>query len=122
MGRLANPEFQIHKIKQLIRVNGEMFSFRKVVQNEYKENRLSDDSIELEGIFHESYTQVDVSNVGSARVEKVPSPSILAITREGNIPDLYDITNYKGKYYRVVGLKDVSNLEIATEIGLEEIV
>ena len=122
MGKLANPMFQIHKIQQLIRVNGELFTFQKVVQNEYKENILSDDFVSIEGIFHEPYTQISIDNASGARIERVPSPSILVITKEGYMPDLYSITTHGGKKYKVIGLKDVSNLGIATEISLEEIV
>ena len=61
-------------------------------------------------------------DISGARIERVPSPSILVITKEGYMPDLYDITTHKEKRYKVVGLKDVSNLGIATEISLEEIV
>ena len=122
MGRLANPMFQIHKIQQLIRVNGELFTFQKVEQNDYKENILSEDFVSIEGIFHEPYTQISIENVSGARIKRVPAPSILVITREGYMPDLYDITTYREKKYKVVGLKDVSNLGIATEISLEEIV
>lgn len=121
MGRLAHSQFQIHKLRQAIKVNGELFTFRKVEQNEYKENVLNGDFVSIEGIFHEAYSQVTINNADDARVKRVPSPSVLVLTKQGYMPDTDSIMQYKGKTYRVIGFKDVSNLGIATEISLEEI-
>ena len=121
MGRLTHNEFQLHKIRQAIKVNGEMFTFYKTVQNEFKESVLSEDFVAIEGIFHEAYSQVTINNADDARVKRVPSPSVLLVTREDYMPDTDSVMIYKDKKYRVIGFKDVSNMGVATEISLEEI-
>lgn len=118
---MLNSTFLANKIKRQIKQNGEVYTFYKYSEDEYHQRKDEyDKEIRIEGIFHETVSNVkSFSETSGARVIKVSKAFILCLLEDGEDISLDDECFINGNKYRVIDKANVGNLNVAYDIIME---
>ena len=113
---------QLNKIRRLINTQGSWFLFTKKGKNDFGEpSDEVESTVRLRGVYHETTSYLKKSSGDAATVRAKSSPMILCLYEVAAFLDTDFMLEYRGKTYRIVEIKDVSEAGIACEISLEEI-
>lgn len=115
-------EFEKAKVKVALNRNGEVFTFRRMKENEFGEKSKEFDenvNITLKGIYHEQagYVQKVVSDETITRSKK--QPMILCLLEDTKELKSKDILVIRDIEYELVKITDVQNLGVIADISLE---
>ena len=111
--------FLRNKIKRQLAFNGQNFEFKKVEKDSYGQTKLSDKTICIKGIFHQTESFLKSEDSEGARIVKKPQPMVLALYDECLEIDKDDEMIMSNNRYKVVGKTNLNNLNVAFDISLE---
>lgn len=114
--------FELNKLRRLIRTQGKQYRFYRDYLNKFNEPTGDTQATEISAVYHTVTQRVDVlaGEGGSIHTRRVPM--LLALLTEGfniqqgDFVDINDIT------YKVTGVSNINNWNIAVDISLEEVV
>lgn len=113
--------FQINKIRRLIKTQGELFLFQNRSADSFGEPSGDTTIILVRGVFHETTSYLSRTSAESTTVRTKPSPMILCLWEDAkNLPISCELL-YNGKRYKIGDIKNVSEMNIAADISLEEV-
>ena len=110
------------KIKRTLHSQGKEFVFRRHVLDEY--GQPTDDDTEIAaflGLFHETTSYLSQSTDNSSTIRRKASPMILCLLEDAIDLQNGDFTEYNGQTYFLTELKNVSGMNFAVDLSLEEV-
>ncbi len=116
-----NIEFQIHKVAQAIKTHGSSFTFARPAVNEFGEPTDGGTKIKIRGLYHTTHSFVSTSGTQGSTTRSKRSPLILALMEDGAKIQTGDTLIYQGRKYTVTEVQNVSEMNICTDISLEEV-
>ena len=93
--------------------------FKKVVEDDYHQKVESEETIKVNGIFHESYSYAKSEDSDGARLVKKPQSMILVMFDDGNKLEKDFILEMSGRVYVVTEKHNIKNLDVAFDVSLE---
>lgn len=114
-------QFQLNKIKRLIKTQGDTFVFTRKALNEFGEPSDEILTVPLEGVLHETTSYLSRTSTESTTLRAKPSPMILCLWEYAKKLSISYELFYNGKLYRIGDIKNVSEANIAADISLEEV-
>lgn len=114
-------QFQLNKIKRLIKTQGDTFVFTGKALNEFGEPSDEILAVPLDGVFHETTSYLTRTSTESTTLRAKPSPMILCLWEDAKKLSISYELFYNGKLYRIGDIKNVSESNIAADISLEEV-
>lgn len=119
---MQNALFLRNKVSRQIKMNGSSFSFNKVRKDEFNQTEVSEESVEVKGLFHQTASFIKEEAATGSRIKKKPSPMILMLSEDASkLEEDFQVT-ISGKIYRVVDKLDVNNFGVAFDVSLEVVV
>ena len=118
---MNSAQFQLNKIKRLINTQGVEFTFTRPVRNEFQEPNGTTESFTIKGVYHEITSYISKTSSDASTVRQKPSPMILTLWSSAAVLQHTDRLSYNGKQYKINGIKDVAESNVAADISLEEI-
>lgn len=116
------PRFELNKIRRLINVNGILYTFKRDMVDDFKEVTGAVSEMTVKGVFHQTTQHISVVGSDAASVQQKSSPYILALYADAECLAQGDHVVINGVKYKVTGLTDVNNWNIAIDISLEAVV
>lgn len=122
-------QFETAKLSRVIRVYGAQYQFMRETLDEFDEPTGEKVlSLAVNGVYHEqtSYISLTASDAGIVPKKITPYITILckdAMDEQGK-PKIHqgDFVSVNGKQYKVNGVNNLSNLNIAYDVSLEEVI
>lgn len=119
---MLSDQFQLHKVRQLIRVNGKMYDFFRQPKNEFGEPSSGEsEHIAVRGIYHETSGYLSLTSSDSTTIRRQASPMVLCTWEDAKLLKQEDQVKFNNKLYAVSGIKDVTELQIIADISLTEV-
>ena len=118
---MNHPSFQLSKVKRLIAVSGQEFSFERPGVNDFNEPTDTAETVVIKGVYHETSSFVTLSTSEASISKAKPSPQILALYSDASKLKMGDKLNYHNQLYKVTGWKDLMESGIVADISLEVI-
>lgn len=119
MGKTQTELFLKNKIKRQICINGQKFNFKKTILDEFNQKKLTDEVVEVDGIFHESVSYIKSKNSEPARLVTKPQPMILVLFEDGEKIEKDFVLEFSGNEYVVSEKHNIKGLNVAFDISLE---
>lgn len=117
-----NTQFQTAKLKRLIALQGEDFIIMRDTLNELNEpDGGESEVVSFRGIWHESNSYVTTTKGDAATVRSKSSPQILALLDSVKEVKQGDFLRIGDKRYNITGMDNLTNLDVAADISLEEV-
>lgn len=113
--------FLKNKIQRQLALNGQDFEFYKSEKDKYGQPKLSESTIKIKGIFHQTSSFLKSEDSEGARITKKPQPMIMALYEDCLNIEKDDQLMISDNKYKVVGKTNVNNLNVAFDISLEVI-
>lgn len=112
--------FQLNKIKRLIRVQGESFTFTRAKLSEYGEPTKGEGTeVVIQGVYHEVNSQVTEKASAASVTRSKPQPRILCTLNDGQRLQQGDMLEYKGTRYRVIEAANLLQYDVCIDVSLE---
>lgn len=119
---MQNALFLRNKVSRQVNMNGSSFSFTKVYVDEFNQVQISEESVEVRGLFHQTTSFIKEETGTGSRVKKKPSPMILMLSEEASkLEEDFQVV-ISGKTYKVVDKMDVNNFGVVFDVSLEVVV
>lgn len=109
------------KLNRALEWNGKLYYFNKIVLDEYNQPQVSEERIEVKGIYHETNSYVTKSSSDATVTVSEKSPSLLVSWKDACKLELEDTLEIEGVSYRVSGLTNIQNYNVFGSISLEVI-
>lgn len=120
---MRNTQFQVAKLKRLLDVQGEDYTFYRDGKDELGEpNGSAQEVVTLRGLWHESQSYIRVTSGDAATVRSKPQVQILTLWDSKGGISQGDYLMLGKTRYNVAGLHDPTNLGVAADISLEVVV
>lgn len=112
--------FDIAKVTRALRTHGCKFTFLQPVLDQFNEPTQETKHLEILGLFHQTRGWISISTSDGTAIQSKPQPQILTpINDSSNQISQGDTLKYCGKLYKVSGIDNIGNLNIAYDISLE---
>lgn len=118
---MKTPKFEENKLRRLIRTQGICYRFYRPELDKFKEPTGHTWANELKGVFHQTTQHISVYTVEGGSIQTKQVPMILAPFAEARNLQQDDLVDINGRCYKVTGLLDIGNWNIAIDISLEEV-
>lgn len=122
-------QFEEAKLARAIRVYGNSFNFSRPITDEFKE--LTGETapiLTVQGIYHEQVSYLTLTVEDRGAVPTKVQPYIMALAKDvldstgKALLQQGDTVEYKGHNFKVVGITNLSLVDIVCDISLEEVV
>lgn len=119
---MRNTQFQEAKLKRLIALQGEDFTILRDTLNELGEpDGGESEVVSFRGIWHEANSYVTTTKGDAATVRSKSSPQILAMFDSVKDAKQGDFLRVGDKRYNVTGMDNLTQLGVAADMSLEEV-
>lgn len=118
---MNSPAYQLHRVKQAIRVHGQEFLFSIKEPNEFDEPTGKIITIPVRGLYHETTGYLSESSSDSTTIRKRSSPGILVCWESLGPLKIQAELEFNNKTYRVTEIKNLGESNIIGDISLLEI-
>ena len=117
-----NVYFDVSTVTRAINTHGQEFTFKHHSKSAFGEPDTEFTTITVKGLFHQTRGYITKTTSDGSITRSKPQPQILALVNEssGSLT-LDDTLEYKDQNYRVTGVNNINNLDIALDISLEMI-
>lgn len=115
------PQFQLHKVKRLIAIQGSRFEFRHLSVDSFGEPDGSYTSAIVTGVFHETTSHVSRSVSDSSTTHSKASSNIMTTWEEAQRVATGDHLIFNSHKYIVCGITNVDESNVIGDISLEEV-
>lgn len=120
---MRNIQIQQAKLKRLIDLHGVEYTFYRDEKTDLGEpNGSASEVVTLRGIWHESQGYIQTASGDAATVRSKPQVQILALFDSKGDLSQGDYLMRGMTQYKVTGTHDLTNLGVALDISLEEVV
>ena len=115
--------FQLHKVRRMIKTQGQKLVFTRMAEDEYHEPNAEDVSyIEITGVYHETYVgHLTKTTADSTVLRQKVSPMFLCLWEEAQHLLHTDQTTINEKTYRINQIHNIAEAGIVADISLEEL-
>ena len=114
-------QFQKNKVRRLIKSQGNQFTFTIESLDEYNEPNGQTESVNIDGVYHETTGYLFKKASDSSTVKQKSSPMIVCLWDDAKKLSPRHTLDFNGHKYTVGDIKNVSEANIVGEISLEEI-
>ncbi len=114
-----NLEFEKHKLIRFIKSRGQSYTFTASGTNQFGEPTGQKKTVEISGVYHETQGYVTSSATDGSNIKSKPDSLIMCLVEDTTELATGMMVTIQGKDYKVVDLRDVSNLGVACDISLE---
>lgn len=111
--------FDLHKVERLLSKYGNKFVFNQPVIDDFGEPTAEFKEVDVTGVYHESQGYISKSVGDGTTSRSKPTSQILTLFPNGKTLSIGDTTKFNGKSYKVTGIKNVGNIDIAFDVSLE---
>lgn len=115
------PKFQLNKVQRLLKTQGELFHFNRPAKNDFGEPNGETVSIDIRGVYHESSSYVSKTATDATTIRSKASPMLLCLWDDATKLFHTDELSFRGKKYRVNGITNIGEANVAADVSLEEI-
>lgn len=122
-------QFEEAKLARAIRVYGNSFNFSRPIMDEFKElTGKTAPILTVQGIYHEQVSHLTLTVEDRGAVPTKVQPYIMALAKDvldstgKALLQQGDTVEYKGHNFKVVGITNLSLVDIVCDISLEEVV
>lgn len=112
--------FLAQKLDRQIKMRGSEFVFSHKVEDKYH-RAIKPVEIPIQGIYHETVTYQSKTTTTGSTTHTKSSPMILCKWSDGNRLTAGDTLSWSSGEYRVTGIEDIQQLQVACQISLEVI-
>lgn len=118
-----NTSFDIAKVRRAIKTHGKVFIFTRQALNKFNEPTEESENLEsIHGLFHQTRSWIEQKTSEGTIKRSKPQPQILTLVDEAvKSLKIGDKLEYCGNTYKVSGIDNINNLDIAYDISLEMI-
>lgn len=116
---MNHPNFQLSKVKRLIAVSGQEFSFERPGLNDFNEPTGTAETVVITGVYHETSSFITLATSEASITKTKPSPQILALYTDASKLKSGDKVLYRNHTYKVTGWKDLMEAGVVADISLE---
>lgn len=115
--------FEIAKLKRQLKMQGKSYDFSRVPLNEFGNPDLAATPtvISVDGIFHQSQGYVTITSTADSRILKKQTPMMLGLWTEMSVLKMGDKVTVSGIVYKLVEVINLSNMNFAADVSLEEV-
>lgn len=113
---------QRNKIERILMSQGQLFQFVRKQLDKY--GQPTKDMIKvttIPGLFHENTSYLSKSTDTSSTIRRKSSPMILCLLEDAKLLQNGDILEYNGQTLELVELKNVSGMDFAVDLSMEEV-
>lgn len=114
--------FELNKLRRLLRTQGRQYCFYRDELDEFNEPIGSTQTMEICAVYHTTAQQVSIVAGEGASIRTRRVPMLLALLTEGFSIQQGDFVDINGVTYKVTGVSNINNWNIAVDISLEEVV
>lgn len=107
-----------YTLSQAIKYHGREFTVKRPTLNEFKEPAGEEPVGSFRGLFHVSSGYLDISLTEAAKISTRRQPRLLLLYTDKIHKE--DRVELNGKTYTVMGVDDVGNRQLCTELSLRE--
>lgn len=117
---LVNLNFERHKILRLIKTQGREYEFTSQKLNSFNEPVGGESKkVTVPGVYHETQGYVTSKADTGANIKTKPDAQILCLMENVGELETGMVVNIQGKDYRLIDLRNISNLGVACDLSLE---
>lgn len=118
-----NKIFLVNKLARQLKCNGSSYTFERKAEDKYHQKTGAKTLTTIDkAIYHESNSYVQISTSDGARVKSKPQPMLLMTHEDGLKLNVDDIVIISLKAYKVTGMNNIQNYDVAADVSLEMIV
>lgn len=117
---MKEDKFSRAKIKRLVKFKGKSYIFTRANKNSLGEPSGTQTTVQISGIYHEvkGYTYRSATDGGLVRKEA--EHLILCNDEDGKLVEQDDVVTIDGNEYEVTDVRNIANLECASDISLKK--
>lgn len=116
-------EFQLNKVKRLLKTQGQEFLFDRYKVNDFNEPTDETDSqIKVFGVYHETVNYQQKAATDGSVIQSKASPMILCKWEDALQLRTTDKLRFNDHTYIIGGIKNIGEANIVADISLEELI
>lgn len=120
---MRNLQFHLGRLRRIIDLQGVEYTFYRKNKDDLGEPiEPPQELITLKGVWHESHGYVTTTSGDAATVRSKPQVQILALYGSQGDLSQGDYLILGNTQYLVTGVHDLTNLKLAVDISLEEVI
>lgn len=118
---MNTTEFQLHKLRRLIKTQGKPFELQVQKTNVFGEPDGEPIAQVIAGVYHETTGYLTKETSDASSIRKKSSPQVLCLYEDAKGVSVEQKLKFNGRTYRVTEVKNLSELNLACDISLEEV-
>lgn len=117
------PYFMENRIRTQLKRNGLQYQFFRSKLDKFKQPTEELEQVaDIKGLYHESNSYIQTTGSDASIIRTSKSPMILCMYEDAKKIVLGDKIEISGKQYKVSGVLNIQNYNVAADISLEEVI
>lgn len=112
-------QFELYKVQRFIKRWGQTFTFTLAGENSFNEPEGMKVEVSLPGVFHDNNEYITQSSSDAATIRSKLNTRILCLAKDAAQIQPEMTVVIQGQVYRVTGVRNIENLNLACDISLE---
>jgi hypothetical protein len=118
---MSQVAFQLQKLRRLIKAQGKPFELQVQKTNDFGEPDGKPIAEIIVGVYHETTGYLTREVSGASAIRKKSSPQVLCLYEDAQKVSVDQKLKFNGRTYRVTEVKNLSEMDLACDISLEEV-
>lgn len=112
-------QFELYKVQRFIKRWGQTFTFTLAGENSFGEPEGVKVEVSLPGVFHDNNEYITQESSDAATIRSKLNTRILCLAKDAAQIQPEMTVVIQGQTYRVTGVRNIENLNLACDISLE---
>lgn len=112
-------QFELYKVQRFIKRWGQIFTFTLAGENSFGEPEGVKVEVSLPGVFHDNNEYITQDSSDAATIHSKLNTRILCLAKDAAQIQPEMTVVIQGQTYRVTGVRNIENLNLACDISLE---
>lgn len=112
-------QFELYKVQRFIKRWGQTFTFTLAGENSFNEPEGVKVEVSLPGVFHDNNEYITQDSSDAATIRSKLNTQILCLAKDAAQIQPEMTVVIQGQTYRVTGVRNIENLNLACDISLE---